>query len=205
MQSSLTRWTSSAPQSMAKSVNSSATADVESKNICISGHNYQNGTGKGLAGWTIVVSNTTDRFTAVTNDTGYWQVCGLGGGNYTVCVVNPLGWMQAAPKGCYELIDLAAIIQNSGPITGLDFYNNPTNCNLTLTKTADKSAVHRGEDITYTINLSNPCSWGQLHQCHPLGYPALRSRAGFRLPCAIIIFILQPDLVCRHSLPRPVF
>ena len=141
-------------------VNSSATASVESRNICISGHKYQhNATGQPLEGWTIIVSNETGSWTNITDSDGLWQVCGLEGGNYTVCEVNQSGWRQVYPEGCYEIIDLAAIIHNTGPITGLDFYNEPeiASCNLTLTKTADKATAKRGEDITYNITLSNPC------------------------------------------------
>jgi uncharacterized repeat protein (TIGR01451 family) len=51
---------------------------------------------------------------------------------------------------------------NGSSIETVDIlYNNSTECNLTLTKTADKPTVHRGEDINYTINLcNNPCPDG---------------------------------------------
>ncbi|MEI6104333.1 MAG: hypothetical protein WCP70_10350 [Methanothrix sp.] len=142
-------------------VNSSTTASVESKNICISGHNFENSTGKGLAGWTIVVSNVTDQLTTVTNDTGYWQVCGLPADSYTVCEELKDGWTQVIKDGtqietdgCYNII-----LGYSESVPNLDFYNDAP-CNLILTKTADKPTVHRGEDINYTINLCNPCPDG---------------------------------------------
>lgn len=44
-------------------------------------------------------------------------------------------------------------------IPDLDFTNDLA-CNLTLTKTADVPVAHRGEEITYSIDLSNPCDEG---------------------------------------------
>ena len=123
------------------------------RNLCLSGHKFHNVTGEGLSGWTIIVSNTTDSVTAMTNETGYWQVCGLASDDYEVCEVLQPGWTQASPKGCYN----ETIVDKN--ISDLDFYND-AECSLILTKTADKPEAHRGEDITYTIDLSNPCPGG---------------------------------------------
>ncbi len=115
--------------------------------LCLSGHKFHNITGDGLAGWTIVVSNATDRLTAVTNDTGYWQVCGLAAGAYTVCEVPQVGWKQASPpEGCYHIPQVDANIND------LDFKNEPFDV---VTKVADKATVQRGEEITYTITICN--------------------------------------------------
>ena len=134
-------------------VTASATADVQSRNICLSGHKFDQSSGAGLAGWTIDVRNGTSQWTSVTDESGDWQVCNLTAGHYTVCEEPRDGWYQVSPTGCYS-VDLIGESNDS-----LDFYNTPS-CNLTLTKTADKPTVHRGEDITYTIRVSNPCSWG---------------------------------------------
>ncbi|MRR34966.1 DUF11 domain-containing protein, partial [bacterium] len=124
-------------------------------NLSISGHKFHNRTKEGLAGWTILVSNATSgqlAGEALTDDTGFWQVCNLTPGDYRVCEVLQPGWIQSSPKGCYDV----PLVNKS--ITGLDFYNDRPGCNLTLTKTADKATAKRGEDITYNITLTNPCA-----------------------------------------------
>ena len=115
--------------------------------LCLSGYTFHNITGEGLEGWTIIVTNRTDRMTAVTNDTGYWQVCGLAAGTYTICEEPQDGWIQVAPTpACYNrtLVD--------ANIVGLDFYNQPYK---KVFKTADKTTAARGEEITYTIKICN--------------------------------------------------
>ncbi|MCX6678949.1 MAG: GEVED domain-containing protein [Methanothrix sp.] len=135
-------------------ISSSATASVASSNICLSGHKLLASTGAGLDGWKITATDSTGNvFNATTNATGYWQVCGLAAGTYTVCEQLKSGWTQISPKGCYNVV-----LENKS-IPDLDFTNDLA-CNLTLTKTADVPFAHRGEEITYTIILSNPCAWG---------------------------------------------
>jgi len=119
--------------------------------LCLSGHKFHHLTGEGLAGWTIVVNNTTDSWEIVTDANGFWQKCNLTPGQYTVCEVLKPGWTQVSPIDCYDV----PLIDKS--ISGLDFYNNP-GCNLTLTKTADKETAKRGENVTYNITLTNPCA-----------------------------------------------
>ena len=92
---------------------------------CIAGYKLDNESGSGLANWKInVKSSSTGAIiaTSTTNDTGYWQVCGLEIGNYTVCeVLQQPGWgITAPPLGCHDNVSL-------GPanITGLNFTNFP--------------------------------------------------------------------------------
>jgi len=119
--------------------------------LCLSGHKFHNRTKEGLADWTIVVSNVTDSWKIVTDANGFWQKCNLTQGQYSVCEVFKPGWIQVSPNGCYN----PTLVNES--ISNLDFYNEE-GCNLTLTKTADKETVKRGEDVTYNITLTNPCA-----------------------------------------------
>jgi uncharacterized repeat protein (TIGR01451 family) len=86
---------------------------------CISGQKM-NETENGLANWTINVKNSTGAIiaTAKTDTNGYWQVCGLVPGNYTVCEVLQQGW---------KLFDFGSVCQNvtlvAENITDLDFMN----------------------------------------------------------------------------------
>ncbi|MCX6676664.1 MAG: hypothetical protein NTU95_01800 [Methanothrix sp.] len=114
--------------------------------LCLSGHKYHSGTGAGLGGWTIQVTNASGTLTTTTDGTGYWQVCGLTDGDYTVCEVPQPDWVQAwPPEGCYK-VTLKGSSNNS-----LDFKNGKV-----VSKVADKTTVQRGEEITYTITVCNP-------------------------------------------------
>lgn len=82
---------------------------INQKTYCMAGQKLNNLTKEPLEGWTITISNDSKSWQVQTNSTGFWELCGLGGGNYTVCEENRSGWMQVYPVGCYEVIDLAAI------------------------------------------------------------------------------------------------
>ncbi len=133
--------------------NSSLNFYNDPSDLCLSGHKFHHRTGEGLEGWTIEIRNTSGWIgTAQTDGTGFWQLCNLTPGDYTVCEVLQSGWIQARPVGCYN----RTLVNES--ISNLDFYNDPS-CNLTLTKTTDKATAKRGEDITYNITLTNPCAY----------------------------------------------
>jgi uncharacterized repeat protein (TIGR01451 family) len=136
-------------------VNASATARVTSSNICLSGRNIQASTGKGLSGWNITATDSTGNATNATTDSdGLWQICNISVGSYTVSEDLEDGWMQFIPtEGSYN------VVLDNESIPDLDFYNDRS-CNLTIKKTADLPVAHRGEEITYTVDLSNPCAWG---------------------------------------------
>jgi len=90
---------------------------------CISGYKL-NEIGSGLAGWTINVTNSTgvEVGSNVTNETGYWQVCGLPPGEYTACEV-PLPWWQIVnpESGCQN------VSFDTVNITGITFINSECN------------------------------------------------------------------------------
>jgi len=70
------------------------------KLMCISGHKYDHDTGLGLEGWTITLtypdlSTATD----VTNESGYYEFCGLKAGTYTVTETLQEGWEQISAPG----------------------------------------------------------------------------------------------------------
>ena len=135
-------------------VNSSASEDVESSNICLSGHKFLASTGAGLSGWNITATDGTGNVSNATTDSaGYWEICNISVGSYMVSEQLKPGWTQISPKGSYNVV-----LENDS-ISGLDFTNDLA-CNLTLTKTTDVPVAHRGEEITYSIDLSNPCGWG---------------------------------------------
>ena len=135
-------------------VSSSATASVASSNICLSGHKFLASTGAGLAGWNITAADSVGIVSNATTDSaGYWEICNISVGSYTVSEQLRDGWTQVSPKGSFNVV-----LENES-ISHLDFFNDLA-CNLTLTKTADVPVAHRGEEITYTIELSNPCGWG---------------------------------------------
>ena len=135
-------------------VNSSASADVESSNICLSGHKFLASTGAPLAGWNITATDSTGIvFNATTDSNGCWVICNISIGSYTVSEELKPGWTQISPKGGYN------VVLDNDSISDLDFTND-LSCNLTLTKTTDVPVAHRGEEITYSIDLSNPCGWG---------------------------------------------
>ena len=89
---------------------------------CLSGYKL-NESGVGLANWTITVMNSTGALVAAntTDGTGYWLVCGLPPGTYTVCEVRQPGWLiddPASTSGCHENITLIET-----EITNLNFTN----------------------------------------------------------------------------------
>jgi len=136
-------------------VNASATASVTSSNICLSGRKILASTNEGLSGWNITATDSSGNVTSTTTDSsGLWQICNITVGSYTVSEELKDGWKQVSPKeGSYN------VVLDSVSISDLDF-SNDLSCNLTIKKTADKPTARRGEDITYTVDLSNPCGWG---------------------------------------------
>jgi uncharacterized surface anchored protein len=70
----------------------------QGETFCIDGYKTDNCTGAGLAGWTIYVMNNSEVVGSTTTDPdGFYQVCDLPQGNYTVCEMMQPGWMNLTP------------------------------------------------------------------------------------------------------------
>jgi hypothetical protein len=69
--------------------------------LCLSGHKIDGCTGRPLPGWTIIVNNSTGSWNAVTNASGFWRVCNLKNGTYTVREVLQPGWIQISLPASY--------------------------------------------------------------------------------------------------------
>jgi protocatechuate 3,4-dioxygenase beta subunit len=86
--------------------------------LCISGYKRQTETGLGLSDWNVTVSNQSGPVAKVkTNATGYYQVCNLVPGNYTVCEELRSGWMNITPI----CVDIVLTCANAT----VDFENDP--------------------------------------------------------------------------------
>jgi hypothetical protein len=89
--------------------------------LCLSGYK-KNCTGWPLSGWKIMVNNSTQNWTATTDASGFWQVCGLDNGTYTVCEVPQSGWTQTYPDGCHK-VELAGYSK-----ANINFTNQELKC-----------------------------------------------------------------------------
>ncbi|MCK4731440.1 MAG: hypothetical protein KAT65_03185 [Methanophagales archaeon] len=119
---------------------------------CISGFKLHNKTEAGLANWTINVKNSTGAIVGsnVTNATGYWLVCGLPDGNYTICEENKPGWIQVSPDDCYDNVTVAG--EN---LTGYNFTNTPRLACISGYKLSDYQLTCVGLTPGYWKNWDN--------------------------------------------------
>ena len=76
---------------------------VNAETHCLSGYKRDEN-GLGLPDWTVRVSDSTGNVReATTNETGFWQVCDLIEGAYTVCEVQKIGWVKVSPENCHSV------------------------------------------------------------------------------------------------------
>jgi len=94
---------------------------VNAKISCLSGHKLDD-KGTALSGWAITVSGNGQTWEATTDANGFWQVCDLVDGTYTVCEVQKPGWIKVSPADCHS-VALAGT-----DITNLDFVNARVSC-----------------------------------------------------------------------------
>ena len=75
---------------------------------------------EGLSGWTITVQNQAGQIvgTDMTDTTGFWEICGLPNGSYTVCETPQSGWVNLTPL-CQP------VTINGGDVTSVVFRNKP--------------------------------------------------------------------------------
>ncbi len=96
--------------------------------LCISGYKLDECTGMGLAGWEIILTNSSSGEVDLTytNATGHYQFCGLEPGDYDLSQTLKPGWMEVdAPGpitlGCYNLTDQNFRIEKLLCISGYKF------------------------------------------------------------------------------------
>ena len=130
---------------------------------CIAGYKL-NENGVGLANWTIIVTNSSGAIvaTTTTDGTGYWQVCGLAPGNYTVCEEPQRGWETVDPaSGCHKITFGPAYSMN------IDFINRKCNGSISdyVWLDADQDGIQDGDEsgiAGVTVNLYRHESDGAL-------------------------------------------
>jgi hypothetical protein len=94
----------------------------EDEYLFLSGHKFLDRTNQGLPGWTIEVRNSSGLVNAAQTDgIGFWQVCNLTPGSYTVCEVLQPGWKNVTPLCMQVTLDIDNSENN-------DFVNTPTMC-----------------------------------------------------------------------------
>ena len=94
----------------------------EHEYLFLSGHKFLDRTNQGLPGWTIEVRNSSGLVNATqTDEIGFWQVCNLTPGSYTVCEVLQPGWKNVTPLCMQVTLDIDNSENN-------DFVNTPTMC-----------------------------------------------------------------------------
>lgn len=88
---------------------------------CLSGYKIDDCTGQPLSGWTITVNNSTDSWSNDTDADGFWEICNLEDGTYTVCEELKPGWTQ---------VDLACrtVTLAGDSMTDINFTNQELYC-----------------------------------------------------------------------------
>ncbi len=111
---------------------------------CLSGYKIDNCTGQPLSGWTITVNNSTDTWSNDTDADGFWEICNLEDGTYTVCEVLKPGWTQIAPDSCHT-----ATLDGAN-ITDINFTNQALYCISGYKINSSSGAGLHGWNITLT-------------------------------------------------------
>jgi len=111
---------------------------------CLSGYKIDNCTGQPLSGWTITVNNSTDSWSNDTDADGFWEICNLEDGTYTVCEVLKPGWTQIDPDSCHT-----ATLDGAN-ITDINFTNQQLYCITGYKINSSSGAGLPGWNITLT-------------------------------------------------------
>ena len=111
---------------------------------CLSGYKIDNCTGQPLSGWTVTVNNSTDSWSNDTDADGFWEICNLEDGTYTVCEVLKPGWTQIAPDSCHT-----ATLDGAN-ITDINFTNQALYCISGYKINSSSGAGLPGWNITLT-------------------------------------------------------
>ena len=131
--------------------------DVNFRNtplLCISGHKKNTCGQFNLSNWTIVLTNSLGgAMSALTNETGYYQFCGLPPGIYNLSEESKEGW---SPVSAPQQVTL-----NCSNTSGMDFVNSECcGSSLKINKTADfgpspANPAGVNQAINYTIIVEN--------------------------------------------------
>ena len=131
--------------------------DVNFRNtplLCISGHKKNTCGQFNLSNWTIVLTNSLGgAMSALTNETGYYQFCGLPPGIYNLSEESKEGW---SPVSAPQQVTL-----NCSNTSGMDFVNSECcGSSLKINKTADfgpspANPAGINQAINYTIIVEN--------------------------------------------------
>ena len=131
--------------------------DVNFRNtplLCISGHKKNTCGQFNLSNWTIVLTNSLGgAMSALTNETGYYQFCGLPPGIYNLSEESKEGW---SPVSAPQQVTL-----NCYNTSGMDFVNSECcGSSLKINKTADfgpspANPAGINQAINYTIIVEN--------------------------------------------------
>ena len=131
--------------------------DVNFRNtplLCISGHKKNTCGQFNLSNWTIVLTNSLGgAMSALTNETGYYQFCGLPPGIYNLSEESKEGW---SPVSAPQQVTL-----NCYNTSGMDFVNSECcGSSLKINKTADfgpspANPAGVNQAINYTIIVEN--------------------------------------------------
>jgi len=131
--------------------------DVNFRNtplLCISGHKKNICGQFNLSNWTIVLTNSLGgAMSALTNETGYYQFCGLPPGIYNLSEESKEGW---SPVSAPQQVTL-----NCSNTSGMDFVNSECcGSSLKINKTADfgpspANPAGINQAINYTIIVEN--------------------------------------------------
>jgi hypothetical protein len=88
----------------------------ERERFCIDGYKFDE-SGLGLENWNITITDEFEDFVTVTTDEdGFYRVCGLLPGNYTVCEKLQQGWMNLTPI----CVDIEIVDED---VNGVNFIN----------------------------------------------------------------------------------
>ena len=124
----------------------------------ISGHKFvgslENNTPK--SGWTVYLyrnGGTEPYMTALTDGNGEYHFTGLLPGSYTVSELEDPNYTRIKPAG--ENIYGPFSVVCGSVFSGKDFVNQKKTAALKIEKTANKTCVHVGDEIQYTITVTN--------------------------------------------------
>lgn len=105
-------------------------------------------------GWTIKLYRNDVLFASTTTGAdGAYSFTGLPPGTYKVEEVEQTNYMKVVPVG--DFLGPFTVVSGSVFNEGTDFTNAPRPTGIVVTKTADPTLVHVGDEITYTIDVEN--------------------------------------------------